>query len=237
MRASQSWRTARQARIGLIRDLLALSILVLATVLLFPPARALAGQASAGRLTFHPCTRCHPVTVDAAGKTSRPVPNDFKGHGIVLEGHDKLGRGSAACLVCHDDSNRNPGKLKTIDGSLIDITGDDSLVCVRCHEAKYREFRAGVHGKHEASCVAAGCHDPHTPQYIYAGPLRPFQGTGFQFKVLPEHVAFKPLMAPPPAAAVATPGWYSYSAAAAYLLALLLAGGLIGTVIVRGRQK
>lgn len=238
MRASQSWRTARRAKGGLIPDLLALSFLVFAVVMLIAPVRAVAGQASVGRLTFYPCTRCHPVTIDpATGKSTRPVPNDFKGHKIVLEGHDKLGKGDLACLVCHDDASRNPGKLKAIDGSLVDVTGDVSLVCYRCHEAKYREFKAGIHGKHSASCVAAGCHDPHTPQYIFAGPLRPFQGTGFQFKVLPQHVAFKPLASPPPAPAVNTPTWYTVSAVSAYLVALLLAGGLIGTVVVRGRQK
>lgn len=237
MRASDSWRPARPSRYGLTGNLLGLSILVLAAVLSFPPAPASAGQASIGRLTFYPCTRCHPVTVDeVTGKPSHPIPNDFKGHKIVLEGHDKLGKGDEACIVCHDDPSRNPGKLKTVNGSLVDITGDISQVCYRCHEARYREFKAGIHGKHQTSCVAAGCHDPHTPQYIYAGPLSPFQGTGFQFKILPQRVAFKPFASPPPPPAVNTPTWYAYGSVAAYLLALLVAGGLFGT-LVRGRLK
>jgi len=237
MGASESWWAARPEVGGPVRKTLLLPILFLAVVLLYPPALAMAGQASAGELFFHPCTECHPVTVDdATGRPSRPIPNDFDGHGIVLEGHDKLGRGDAACIVCHDSGSRNPGKLKTVDGSLVDITGDLSLVCERCHQEKYEDFRAGTHGKDLASCVAAGCHDPHTPQYIYAGPLRPFQGTGFQFKVLPQHVAFRPLAPPAPAPAVNTPTWYAFAAVAAYLLALLLAVGLV-TTVVRGRQQ
>ena len=236
MRASQSWWTAPLARSVLARNLLALSILLLGTVLLSPPTPAFAGQASDGQLVFYPCTTCHPVTFDAAGKPSRPIPNDFTGHRIALEGHDRLGRGNEACLVCHDDPSRDPGKLKTVDGSLVDIKGDVSRVCYRCHEAKYREFVAGTHGRHETSCVAAGCHDPHTPQYIYAAALLPFQGTGFQFKVLPRRVPFKPFASPPPAPAVTTPTWYAVAAVLAYLLALVVAGGLIRT-LVRGRQE
>lgn len=235
MGASRSWREARPGSGAANRGVVAFSIVALFAVLMIAPVPAFAGQASSGKLLFYPCTSCHPVTVNAAGQSSHPIPNTFKGHGIVLEGHDKVGVGSAACLVCHDDASRNPGKLKAADGTLIDITGDVSLVCLKCHEEKYHEFKAGTHGKHQVSCVAAGCHDPHSPQYIYVPPLTPFQGTGFQIKVLPVRVAFKPFASPPPAPRVFTPSWYAVGAIVAYALALLLAAGLVYS-IVRGRQ-
>ncbi|HEY5506969.1 MAG TPA: cytochrome c3 family protein, partial [Coriobacteriia bacterium] len=124
---------------------------------------------------------------------------------------DKLGAGDtdAACLTCHDDPGRNPGKLKIAGGKFVDITGDVSLVCYQCHEAKYKEFKQGTHGKHFASCVAAGCHDPHTPNYIYVSPLRPFIGTGFQIRAVgANRVPFKPLMSPPLPPATTNPTWF-----------------------------
>jgi hypothetical protein len=127
---------------------------VFATLLLAPAVPAFAGQASSGELFFYPCTNCHPVTmVPGPGGTehpAKPLPNGMSGHRIVLEGHDKLGNPDDACLVCHDDPARNPGKLKIAGGGFVDIKGDISLVCYRCHEAKYREFKAGTHGKHQA---------------------------------------------------------------------------------------
>ena len=112
--------------------------------------------------------------------------------------HDVLGKGDAACLVCHDDPAKNPGMLKLADGSLVDIKGDVAAVCFRCHSTKYKEWKAGTHGKHQGKCTAAGCHDPHSPGFMYAQPLRPFVGNGFQFQVLSERTAFTPLMAPAP---------------------------------------
>jgi len=217
----------------LARTLLSVTTIVFA-VLTLSATPAFAGQASSGELLFYPCTSCHPVhLIPGTGKPDRVLPNGFQGHQIVLMGHDKLGSGGAACLVCHDDMTRNPGMLKAADGSLIDIrTGDIALVCYRCHSAKYKEWKAGTHGKHKPSCVAAGCHDPHTPQFIYAAPLTPFVGTGFQFQVLSQRVAFSPLARPAPDPAVVIPGWFVAVAA----LGFVLAAGLVGT-LVSGRFK
>lgn len=193
------------------------------------PLPAFGGQASAGKLAFHPCTKCHPVT--DGGKS---LPNGFEKHEIELEIHDVLGRDEAACLRCHDDPTRDPGKLKLPDGSLIDIKDDAHLaeVCRTCHSAKYEEWQQGVHGKGLPKCTSAGCHDPHTPGWIFASALPPFTGTGFQFRVLPEREPFKPLAPPPVAPAVQTPAW---------LLALAAVGlgavaGLAGK-LVSGRAK
>jgi hypothetical protein len=212
-----------------------LASLICVTIALFAisVAPAFAGQASAGELFFYPCTSCHPIAPGAV-EAGRKFPNDFKGHVIELVGHDKLGAGDEACLACHEDADRNPGMLKTIDGSLVEISGDVSLVCFRCHSAKYGEWKAGVHGRHQAKCTSAGCHDPHTPGWIYAGPLMPFVGTGFQFRVLPARQAFMPLMNPAPRGIppVETPLWFAIVVS----LGVVVAGGLVGKLIL-GRSK
>jgi hypothetical protein len=198
------------------------------------PAVALAGQAASGELLFYPCTSCHPVTMlPGTEQPSKRLPGGFKGHEIVLIGHKTLGQGSAACLVCHDDPSRDPSKLKLADGTLVDIKGNVALVCYRCHSTKYKEWKAGTHGRHEAKCTAKGCHDPHTPQFIYADPLRPFVGNGFQFKVLSVRVPFEPLARPAPAPPVTIPWWF---AAAAYL-GLVVVGGLTGGLVMGRRGK
>lgn len=191
-------------------------------------APALAGQASSGELFFYPCSACHPVPEGGAAG----LPNGFEGHDIVLEGHDRLGEGEAACVACHDDPAKDPGKLRLADGGLVDIKGDVSLVCYRCHSAKYEEFVAGTHGRRQPSCVAAGCHDPHTPAWIYAGPLLPFTGSGFQFKALGGREPFAPLASPPLPAPVETPRWFSALAIVGFAAAF----GQVGRLVL-GRSK
>ena len=208
---------------------------------LLAPATAHAGQASSGELFFYPCTTCHPVTM-VPGPTpgteipSRPLPNGMTGHTIVLEGHDKLGSPAdpgTACLACHDDPARNPGKLIIAGGGFVDIKGDVALVCYRCHEAKYKEFKAGTHGRHQPSCVAAGCHDPHTPQYIFGAPLIPFNDSGFQFKVLPVRQPFAPMAPPALPPAILTLAWLPYVAA----VGLLIAGVLVGMIVLERPKR
>lgn len=202
--------------------------------LLLVPARAFAGHSASGKPAFQPCTRCHPVTLDANGKSTRPLPNGFEKHEITLEVHDTLGTGTKACLACHDDPTRNPGRLILPDGGLVDITGDVSRVCQRCHFEKYREFKAGIHGKHQPKCSAQGCHDPHTPSWIYLKALPPFQGTGIEINAVgSDREPFKPLASPPPYAAVLTPGWLKVLASLGGLGAL----ASLGYVIFGGRKR
>ena len=207
-------------------------LLLVAAFLLISTAPVLAGQASTGDLLFYPCTSCHPVTPGVP--PTRKLPIGFHEHAITLVGHDVLGKGDAACIVCHDDPRKNPGLLRTVDGGLVDIQGDVSLVCQKCHSAKYAEFRAGVHGKHELKCTSAGCHDPHTPGFIYAKSLLPFVGTGFQFRVRPVRETFMPLASPAPRGIppVETPAWF----AVLVVVGVALAAGLAGALIV-GRSK
>ncbi len=175
---------------------------------------------------FYPCTACHPT------RAGVEYPNGFTGHKIVLGEHAWLGVGDAACVVCHDAATSDPGKLKLLDGSLVDITGDIAGVCYRCHSAVYKEFRAGIHGHGEAKCTASGCHDPHTPGYISADALPPITGVGFTAKVLPEQGTFTPLTGPPPTPATENPRWLAMLAA----VGLAYAGGAT-VILVRGRSK
>lgn len=206
-----------------------IALLAAALAVLLLPAVAFAGQASSGDLLFYPCTDCHPVIGNPPAKK---LPNDFKGHEVTLIGHDKLGKGDKACLTCHDDPKRNPGKLITADGTMVDITGDISLVCYRCHSDKYKQFKEGTHGKRFAKCTASGCHDPHTPRWFFVPAVKPFVGVGFQTQVLPEKHEFQPLMSYPVAPAVETPVWFI----ALVVLGLSIVGGLAGKLI-NGRSK
>lgn len=210
------------------------ALLAAGAIALAGPADARAGQSSTGKPAFQPCDRCHPVVLGSDGQPIRPLPNGMKKHQIELEVHDTLGKGDIACLACHDKPTANPGKLILPDGTLVDITGDVSRVCQRCHFEKYSDFKVGIHGRGEQKCSAAGCHDPHTPSWIYIEALPPFQGTGIEVQaVSSERVSFKPLAEPPVAPAVLTPGWLVIAAALGSLAAL----GALGFVIIGGRAR
>ncbi len=204
------------------------AVLGAALLLLAPPPAGAVGQAASGETLFYPCTSCHPVGPQG---TATGLPNDFPGHQVVLIGHDALGEGSAACLVCHDDPARDPGKLVLLDGSLVDITGDVPALCFTCHSERYREWAAGTHGRNQPSCTSSGCHDPHTPAWVYGDPLLPFVGTGFQVRSVSDRQAFTPLAGPPVKAPVVTPSWLVL----ATLLVAFLATGIVG-YLVRGRS-
>lgn len=216
---------------GVGRPVVLFALLTLAlSFSLASAAPAFAGKAATGEPLFYPCTTCHPVGGEAGA--SRKLPNDFKGHNIVLDSHAVLGAAEQACFTCHDGPNRNPAMLRLVDGKLVDITGDIAGVCQKCHSAIYAEWQAGGHGRREAKCSSAGCHDPHTPGSIYADPLLPFQGIGFQFGVLPEKTTFMPMAAPATEPPSETPAWLAIMAA----VGVVLAGGLTSR-LVRGRSQ
>jgi hypothetical protein len=193
------------------------------------PAAVPSGSAASGELLFYPCTSCHPV-ID--GTPSAALPNDFPGHQVTLEVHDVLGKGSKACLVCHDDPAKDPGKLRVIDG-FVDIDADDAArVCYQCHSDKYKEWEVGIHGKRLPKCSSAGCHNPHSPSWIYAEPLLPFVGVGFQSRAVSERTTFTPLAGAPIDAPVTTPAWLRTGT----MIGGLVVFGLLGFVIV-GRPK
>lgn len=197
------------------------------TLLIVWTGSAAGGQASTGESTFYPCDRCHPVTVNEAGQPSHPLPIGLEKHEITLEVHDVLGTDDEACLACHDDPTRNPGMLKLPDGELVEITGQVSKVCQTCHSTKYRDWEQGIHGKGAPKCTAAGCHDPHTPSWIYIAPLPPFQGTGLQVRAVSAREPFKPYAGPPPFTPVFTPVWLIVVSSLGAVLIVLLIGYLL----------
>lgn len=201
---------------------------VLIVAALIGAPSAFAGRSSTGELAFYPCTQCHPVTLGPDGKPTKQLPVDLERHDIVLEVHDTLGTDDRACLACHDDPSRDPGQLVLPDGTLEPVTGDVSRVCQRCHFEKYREWEAGIHGKSAPKCTASGCHDPHTPSWIYIAALPPFQGTGVEVNAVgADRVAFKPMPGPPVPPGVVTPLWLGLAAIAGAVVALGALGYLI----------
>ncbi|MRS13088.1 MAG: hypothetical protein EG823_08470 [Actinobacteria bacterium] len=167
------------------------------------------------------------MTLDADGKPTKALPIGMEKHEISLEVHDTLGTDDKACLGCHDDPSRNPGMLILPDGSLVDITGDVSRVCQRCHFEKYTEWEQGIHGKDAPKCTAAGCHDPHTPSWIYVAALPPFSGSGFEVRAVSVREAFTPLAGYPVDPPVLTPVWLVVVAGMGALLIALLIGYLL----------
>lgn len=190
---------------------------------------ALAGQASSGELVFYPCATCHPVINGVP--TGKP-PNDFEGHQIVLESHDVLGEGNAACVVCHEDPARDPGELRALGGGFVEVGGDVSLHCATCHSGMYHEWLDGIHGRTQPTCTSAGCHNPHTPSWIYGEPLPPFMNTGFEVRAVSNRIPFTPLAAYPAKPPVYTPMWLWLVAAAG---AVVVAGLVVFTI--RGRLR
>jgi hypothetical protein len=225
----------KMSRLGTIagQRLLPLSGLAVAVVVL-SAVPAVAGQASTGKLAFEPCDKCHPVVVGTDGKPNPPLPNGFQKHEIKLEAHDILGEGDKACLVCHDEPTKNPGMLLTADGTRVYVTGDVSRVCQRCHFEKYEQWQTGVHGKNQPKCTSAGCHDPHTPSWIYIAALPPFQGTGMEVKAVgAEREGFKPFASPPVPPPVYTPMWLTITAA----IGVFTAAGIVGFMILGRRTR
>jgi hypothetical protein len=221
-----------QDRFGRLRWLTAVAALLVSALLTVSAASAqdtaaaFPASASSGELFFYPCTSCHPIPREGKQK----LPNGFSGHGIVLTAHGVLGGGSAACAACHSGGAENPGMLKGAGGASIDITGDVSRVCSPCHAAVYREWKSGMHGTGRNKCSAAGCHDPHTPEYVYSSGLLPFVGVGFQAKVLPDSSPFEPFASPPPHAPAITPRWLMTLAS----IGAMAAVGMVG-ILIMGR--
>lgn len=107
--------------------------------------------------------------VSAADLESDTPLDCLKCHTRVLASHDKLGSGTEACWVCHD--NTHMGKLHLFDGTIIPLSENPKL-CQQCHPGQYSNWQENKHGaaslKQEQPGTAlpqcAQCHDPHQPQ-------------------------------------------------------------------------
>jgi hypothetical protein len=112
-----------------------------------------------------PCTFCH-----ADLKTNR-TRREVDDHADIVLKHDEEHRW---CLDCHDADNRD--FLHLASGERVPFE-ESYRICGQCHGEKYRDWRAGVHGRRTGQwngqkgyLLCVNCHNPHQPQFK---PLAP----------------------------------------------------------------
>lgn len=117
-----------------------------------------------------PCTECHDPEIPV-NKKRRQLK---LAHREIVLRHDEEHRW---CLDCHSPSNRD--KLHLANGELIDFT-ESYRLCGQCHGDKYRDWRAGVHGRrsgswngHKTYLLCVNCHNSHAPAFEPIAPLPP----------------------------------------------------------------
>lgn len=81
------------------------------------------------------------------------------------------------CLDCHYADDRD--KLHLQNGDKIEFS-ESYLLCGQCHGTKFRDWRAGVHGKRtgfwngrKEYLLCAHCHNPHDPKFKSLKPEPP----------------------------------------------------------------
>jgi hypothetical protein len=122
------------------------------------------------KASIFPCSDCH-SDPDMELNTERRE----------LEEHTRIdlhhGDRERWCFDCHNPENRD--MLRLASGSLVSFEQSYKL-CGQCHGDKYRDWRAGVHGKRTGSwngekryLLCAHCHDPHVPKIKSQKPLPP----------------------------------------------------------------
>ena len=113
-----------------------------------------------------PCSQCH----DRPGDPKR---RELAFHDDVqaMFNHDAEHRW---CLDCHDNANRD--ELHLSSGERVPFT-ESYRLCGQCHGDKFRDWRAGVHGKRTGQwngqktyLLCVHCHNPHSPRF---NPVKP----------------------------------------------------------------
>jgi hypothetical protein len=114
-----------------------------------------------------PCSGCHNADMPA-NRTRRQLSAMHED--IVLR-HDEEHRW---CLDCHDAENRD--QLHLASGEPVPFS-ESYRLCGQCHGEKYRDWRAGVHGRrvgewdgHRRYLLCAHCHNPHQPRFHAIAP-------------------------------------------------------------------
>jgi hypothetical protein len=113
-----------------------------------------------------PCSNCHAaMTPNRTRRTLTEMHTD-----IVLK-HDETHRW---CLDCHDATNRD--FLHLAGGERVAFT-ESYLLCGQCHGEKFRDWRAGVHGRRIGNwngakeyLLCVHCHNPHQPHFQALAP-------------------------------------------------------------------
>jgi hypothetical protein len=115
-----------------------------------------------------PCTECHVEQDLPTNRTRRTLVDAHDD--IVLE-HDEEHRW---CLDCHDAENRD--RLHLASGEAVSFE-ESYRVCGQCHGEKYRDWRAGVHGRRigqwngaKEYLLCVHCHSPHQPRFKALAP-------------------------------------------------------------------
>jgi hypothetical protein len=108
-----------------------------------------------------PCSECHK---DLKVNRTRRVLTDM--HTDINFAHDAEHRW---CLDCHDANDRD--HLHLASGELVSFE-ESYRLCGQCHGEKFRDWRAGVHGRrtgewngHKKYLLCASCHNPHQPHF------------------------------------------------------------------------
>jgi hypothetical protein len=110
-----------------------------------------------------PCTECHTEKDLPTNRTRRQLVD---AHDDIVLRHDEEHRW---CLDCHDAQNRD--RLHLAGGQPVAFEESYQL-CGQCHGEKYRDWRAGVHGRRvgqwngaKSYLLCVHCHSPHQPRF------------------------------------------------------------------------
>jgi len=113
-----------------------------------------------------PCSSCHAEM--PADRTRR----ELGFHTEIELKHDEEHRW---CLDCHNADDRD--YLHLASGELVPFE-ESYRLCGQCHGEKYRDWRAGVHGRrsgdwngHKTYLLCAHCHNPHQPRFAPIAPM------------------------------------------------------------------
>jgi hypothetical protein len=117
-----------------------------------------------------PCSECHdpelPVNTNRRKLTLA--------HEDVVLHHAEEARW---CLDCHSASDRD--HLHLANGELVPFE-ESYRLCGQCHGDKYRDWRAGVHGRRTGNwdgeksyLLCVNCHNSHDPHFAPLAPLPP----------------------------------------------------------------
>lgn len=117
-----------------------------------------------------PCSDCHDpeIPVNTERRTLELA------HQEITLRHDEEHRW---CLDCHDAQDRD--RLHLASGERIPFE-ESYRLCGQCHGDKFRDWRAGVHGRRTGSWSGAKeyllcvhCHNAHAPAFQPLPPLPP----------------------------------------------------------------
>lgn len=114
-----------------------------------------------------PCTTCHNEGMPA-NRTRRTLEGM---HTDIVLKHDEEHRW---CLDCHDADHRD--QLHLASGEPVPFE-ESYRLCGQCHGEKYRDWRAGVHGRRVGEwngakryLLCVHCHSPHQPHFKPMAP-------------------------------------------------------------------